>query len=108
MIRSLDRSSAGLTPSLANKGRRSRDLVAEALGQVEACISGYFKYFMLHYVLESPDLAGSGPYILGFSWRLGRKGGKQGSAAARSNNNTQPDDFGSTVEGQRLEYRRRS
>ena len=80
----------------------------EALGQVEACISGYFEYFMLHYVLESPDLAGSGPYILGFSWRLGRKGGKQGSAAARSNNNTQPDDFGSTVERHRLEYRIKS
>ena len=54
MIRSLDRSSAG-TPPLANKGRRSRGLVAEALGQVEACISGYFEYFMIHYVLVRPD-----------------------------------------------------
>ena len=44
----------------------------------------------------------------GFFSRLGQKGGKHGSAAARSDKNTQPDDFGSTVERHRLEYRIKS
>ena len=63
---------------------------------------------VIHYTLARPDFQESGLTFLGFFGQLRRKGGKQGSAAARSNNNNHPVGLGNTVEGQSSAYRRRS
>ena len=78
-------------------GRLVEAGVGVALGLIE-CISAWF----------SVQLNIKRHGCFGFFSRLGQKGGKHGSAAARSDKNILPVDYGSTVERHRLEYRIKS